>query len=126
MPGTTGDGFGMTREIVNAIVVDYLTTVGKDNPFHGQPGFKWWKSFQKRFPQLVDRKPQDFPKYQAIATNESTIHCFIGKVRDLLQELKITDKHDLGDRLWNCDESGVCTSVVSSMVLARRGAKWVH
>ena len=81
-------GFGMTREMVGAIVVDYLTTVGKDNPFHGQPGFKWWKGFQKRFPQLVDRKPQHLPKHRAIAANESTIHCFIGKVRDSLQEIE--------------------------------------
>ena len=40
--------------------------------------------------------------------------------------MKITDKSDLEDRLWNCDETGVCTSVVSSTVLERRGAKWVH
>lgn len=119
-------GFGMTREMAGAIVVDYLTTVGKDNPFNGQPGFKWWKGFQKRNCQLVDRKPQHLPKHQAIAGNELSIHGFIGKVRDWLQELKITDKSDLGDRLWNCDETGVCTSVVSSTVLERRSAKWVH
>ena len=32
-------GFGMTREMVGAIVVDYLTTSGRDNPFNGQPVF---------------------------------------------------------------------------------------
>ena len=110
-------GFGMTREMVGAIVVDYLTTVGRDNPFNGQPGFKWWKGFQKRNPQLVDRKPQHFPKHRAIAGNELTIHSFIGKVRDLLQELKITDKSDLGDRLWNCDETGYALQLCPAQCL---------
>ena len=119
-------GFGMTREMVGAIVVDYLTTIGRDNPFNGQPGFKWWKGFQKRFPQLVDRKAQHLPKHRATAGTYSRIQGFLAKVRKLLKSLHIADAPDLGDRLWNCDESGVCTSVVSSTVLARRGAKWVH
>ena len=31
-------GFGLTRETVGVIVVDYLTTIGRDNPFRGLPG----------------------------------------------------------------------------------------
>ena len=119
-------GFGMTRDIVGAVVVDYLSTTGRQNLSNGQPGYKWWKGFQKRFPQLVDRKAQHLPKHRAIAGNEETVTGFLGKVSDLLQTLKIAHAHDLGCRLWNCDESGICTSVVSSTVLARRGAKWVH
>ena len=40
-------GFEITREMIGAIVVDYLTIIGRDNPFIGQPGFKWWQGFQK-------------------------------------------------------------------------------
>ena len=119
-------GFGMTRDMVGSIVVDYLSTVGRDNPFNGQPGYKWWKGFLQRFPQLVDRKPQHLPKHRAIAGTEATVQGFLAKVSDLLQSLNLTHLHDLNERLWNCDESGVCTSVASTTVLARRGAKWVH
>ena len=28
--------------------------------------------------------------------------------------------------LWNCDETGMATVVASTVVLARRGSKWVH
>lgn len=31
-----------------------------------------------------------------------------------------------GRRLWNCDETGVCTAVASKKILARRGDKNVH
>ena len=34
-------GFGMTRDMVGNIVVDYLSTVGRGNPFNGQPRCKW-------------------------------------------------------------------------------------
>ena len=79
----------------------------------------WWIGSLSIYPNIRQLLPM-----KLCAANESTIHSFIGKVRNWLQKLKITDKHDLGDRLWNCDESGVCTLVVSSMVLARRGVKW--
>ena len=119
-------GFGMTREMVGAIVVDYLTTIGKDNPFIGQPSFKWQQGFHKRFPQPVDPKAQPLLKHRASTGTYSLIQGFLAKVSELLQLLRTTDAPDLGDRLWNCHKSGVCTSVVSSTVLARRGAKWVH
>ena len=85
-------------------------TIGRYNPFNGQPGFKWWKGFQKRFPQLVDRKAQHLPKHWVTAGTYSRIQGFLAKVRKLLKLLHIADAPDLGDRLWNCDESGVCTS----------------
>ena len=119
-------GLGITREVVGAIVVDYLTTVGRGNPCNGIPGYKWGTGFQKRFLQLVDRKAQHLPKHRALAGSEAVIRGFLTKVQDLLLSLKIIDAHDLGDRLWNCDESEVCTFVVSRTVLAQRGAKWVH
>ena len=57
-------GFGMTREMIGSIV-DYLSTVGRENPFNGQPGYKWWKGFLQRFHELVDRKLQHLPKHRA-------------------------------------------------------------
>jgi len=70
-------GFGMTREMVGATVVDYLTTIGRDNPFNGQPGFKWWKGFQERFPQLVDHKAQHLHSSEGntLAYGTTTLLC---------------------------------------------------
>jgi len=33
---------------------------------------------------------------------------------------------ELKHRVWNCDETGFCTSVAATKILARRGAKDVH
>ena len=88
-------GFGTTRDMVGSIVVDYLSTVGRDNPFNGQPGYKWWKGFLQRFPQLVDRKAQHLPKHRAIAGMEATVQGFLAKVSDLLQSLNLTHPHSM-------------------------------
>ena len=119
-------GFGLTKETVGAIVVDYCCSIGRNNPFRGQPGPHWWRGFQSRHPTLVSRKPQHLPKHRAIAGNQATVEGFIAKVTTLLRSRKLINAPDLGDRLWNCDESGICTSVASKYVLAKRGSKWVH
>ena len=31
-----------------------------------------------------------------------------------------------GRRIWNCDETGICTAVASRKILTRRGEKNVH
>ena len=58
-------GFEMTREMVGAIVVGYLASIGRENLFIVQPSFKWWQGFQKRFPQLVDPKARHLLKHVA-------------------------------------------------------------
>ena len=75
----------------------------------------WWIGSPNIYPNIGQLLPMNQPFTASLARSGIRY-----------RKLKITDKHDFGDRLWNCDESGVCTSVVSSMVLARRGAKWVH
>ena len=39
-------GFGLTRDVVGAIVIDYLSTIGRGSPFNGKPGPRWWRGFQ--------------------------------------------------------------------------------
>ena len=119
-------GFGLNRDTVGSVVMDYVRTVGRENLFNQQPGEKWWKGFLKRHPDLVQRKPQHLSRHRAIAGNRSTITRFITKLDSLFGELKIADVGDLGDRIWNCDESGICTSVASTRVIARKGARFVH
>ena len=40
-------------------------------------------------------------------------------MESFLREVKLLEAHDLASRLWNADETGFCTAVVSQRVLAR-------
>ena len=120
-------GFGLTKENVAAIVSEYIAKTERENPFtNGIPGRDWWTRFLQRWPGLVQHKPQHLPKQRALAGNSTAVREYFQKVERLLQELGIEDAHDLDQRMWNCDESGMCTAAASSTVLARKGSKWVH
>ena len=41
-------------------------------------------------------------------------------------ELHKLSHSELGRRIWNCDETGICTAVASRTILARRGQKSIH
>ena len=112
-------GFGMTRAMVGAIVVDYLSTMRHENSFNGQPGYDWWKGFLEQFPELVDHKSEHLPKHRAIACNEVTVQGFLAEISDLLQSLNLTHVRDLNAKMWNCDEWDVH---FSGAVLAKRAA----
>ena len=66
-------GFGLTKETGGAIVVDYCCSIGRNNPFRGQPGPHWWRGFQSQHLTLVSRKPQHLPKHRTIAGNQATV-----------------------------------------------------
>ena len=46
----------------------------------------------------------------------------------IFEKYKLTELSysELARRLWNCDETGVCTAIASKKVLAKRGEKNVH
>jgi hypothetical protein len=120
-------GFAITKDSVTSIVCQYLSDTQRPNPFvNSVPGKKWWSLFLKRWPTLVQRKPQHLPKQRALAGNPTAVQEYFSKVQALLERLDIVDVDDLAKRLWNCDESGISTAVASNAVLARRGSRWVH
>ena len=51
---------------------------------------------------------------------------FFNNVEEMYRKLKILEYSDCACRIWNCDESGICTAVVSQQILAKRGSRWVH
>ena len=58
-----GMGYGLTRELVEQIVYEYLKDNEIPNPFVGSvPGRDWWERFRKRWPCLSERKPQSKQK----------------------------------------------------------------
>lgn len=106
--------------------MDYLQKIGRENPFKDKPGCDWWRGFLQRWPKLSERKAQHLSRKRAEGANYETIHEFFQKFTKFLVEIGIHDASDLGDRLWNCDESSLCNATTSTRILARRGCKWVH
>lgn len=80
----------------------------------------------KRWPQLVERKAQHLSRKRAEGANSEIINGFFKRVEELLHTIHILYAHDLADRLWNCNETGLCNAVSSSRVLAKKGSRWVH
>ena len=51
-------GFGLTKQLVERVVMEYIEENGIETPFHdGIPGKDWWSGFKKRWPSLTERKP---------------------------------------------------------------------
>ena len=122
-------GFGITREMVGNVVMDYLKDKGRQNPFaNDRPGNDWWLGFMRRWPKLVERKPQHLPANRATALTEGAVNAWILKVKMMVNEAGLGDltTEELAQRMWNCDETAFATDVASKRVLARRGEKNVH
>ena len=106
--------------------MEFLQRVSRPHPFKEKPGYDWWVGFMKRWPRLAERKPQHLSRKRAEGANYETIRSFFDRVEKLFNDLGILHAHDLADRLWNCDESGLCNAVVSGRILAEKGSRWVH
>ena len=123
-------GFGLTKELVGVIVRNYL----KDQPFRpnpfrsGVPGKDWWSRFLKWWArELTVRKPQHLLTHRA-TTSEDMICQWFQRVENMFVKtgLNHLSPNDLQHRIWNCDESGFCTSTTSKKILAKRGEREVH
>ena len=70
-------GFPLNIDTVGIIVRDYLKDCKRANPFKNSlPGYAgdWWEGFLRRWPNLVQRKPQHLPKHRALGTRTETIY----------------------------------------------------
>ena len=57
-----------------------------------------------------------------MGANEETIQA----LEKHLREAGLLYSNDLGERIWNCDESGLCNAVTAGKILAKKGSHWVH
>lgn len=122
-------GFPLTKDNVEVVVRDYLRgQEGRGRAFgsSGVPGRSWWEGFLSRWPTLLQCKPQHLPKQRAQCAIEEVVSSFFQRVNNLFEKMGLTTAADLGNQIWNCDETGFCTAVASKAVLSRRGAKTVH
>jgi len=82
----------------------------------------------KRWPKLVERKPQHLQANRATSLTENAVDSWLLKVKKVVEDAEL-DKmtlEELGQRMWNCDETAFATDVASKKILARRGEKSVH
>ena len=100
--------------------MEFLQRVSRPHPFKVKPGYDWWKGFLKRWPQLTERKAQSLSKKRAEGANRNTLEEFFERVEALLTKIGIRHAHDLSDRLWNCDETGLCNASASCRILAKK------
>ena len=120
-------GFGMTKQLVENIVKDYIQENDIDTPFKdGVPGQDWWQRFRKRWPTLAERKPQHLSKRRAEAANEDTIMSFFDNLEKVFSDNGLNTDPTCAQRLWNCDETAFAMCASSHKVLCKRGASTVH
>ena len=121
-------GFGLSRDVVEVVVFEYLRDNEIPNPFTGGvPGNDWWRRFMSRWPSLTERKPQHLTKARSRAGCKEVIDAWFDRVKEVLTTagLDPTDPK-IAVRLWNCDETGFCTSSSATKLIVKRGAKQVH
>ena len=72
-------GFGITRELVEAVLFDYIKDNDIPNPFNGGvPGKDWWQGFMRCWPMLSKRKPQHLSLKRAQAGDREIIGACFG------------------------------------------------
>ena len=121
-------GFGLTRGLVEMVLMEYLKDNSIPNPFTGGvPGKDWWQRFLKRWPSLAERKPQHLSRSRAEAGDKEIVQMWFAKVEEVLSSAGL-DPSDpaTAARFWNCDETAFCMSVSASKLLVRKGTKMVH
>ena len=122
-------GFGMTREMVANVIMEYIRDKGLQSPFaHGKPGGDWWLGFMRRWLKLSERKPQHLAASRAFSLTEGAVSEWFSKVSATVTNAELGElaSEELAKRIWNCDETAFATDTASNKILARRGAKQVH
>ena len=120
-------GFGLTRDLVEIVLFEYIKEQQIPNPFpSGIPGRDWWQRFMKRWPCLSERKPQHLSKSRAKASHPEIINGWFDRVEELARSVSL-DFSDpaTAQRLWNCDETGLCTAAGAKSLLVKRGSRQV-
>ena len=118
-------GFGVDREAVQTIVMDYLNNVGRSSSFkNGKPGLDWILGFESRWKaELTRRIGQPLPANRAFACNKAVVDDFFEKLSTVVERFGLESKPQ---NIFNCDETGFQTDIGSQKMFCKRGLKNPH
>ena len=86
-------GFGITRELVEVVLFDYIKENDIPNPFNGGvPGRDWWQGFMRRWPMLSERKPKHLSLKRAQAGDKEIIGAWFDEVNAMLAKVGLDPK----------------------------------
>ena len=86
-------GFGITRELVEAVLFDYIKDNDIPNPFNGGvPGKDWWQGLMRRWPMLSERKPQHLSLKRVQAGDREIIGSWFDEVNSILTKAGLDPK----------------------------------
>lgn len=93
--------FTMSKDCVQKIIADQKIP----NPFtYNRPGKKWYKSFLKRQPVLVEKLPEILSKAQE-NVSEKDIRQWFNEIEIDLEENYLIEIVEVPNRVFNADES---------------------
>lgn len=118
-------GFGIDREAVQTIVMDFLKNCGRDMVFKNQkPGIEWMTSFEARWKaELSRRVGQPLPASRAYACNSAVVDHFFEKLTATVERLDLAGKPQ---NIFNVDETGFQTDIGKQKVFCKRGLRNPH
>ena len=116
-------GSGMTKDIVCVVVMDYLETNNCQHNFKGSPRWDWWNAFLKNDGQNWWKGNLNIYQKNKLLVQIRKQRKWFAMVKESLEKLNIADQSDLGKRLWNCDETGICTALQSKKNSGMKGFK---
>jgi hypothetical protein len=114
-------GFGVDRNAVQCIVLDYLKQAGKQDV---KPGIEWMYGFERRWKtELTRRVAQPLPANRAYACNSRVVGDFFDKLSAIFERL---DLHSKPQNIFNVDETGFQTDIGSQKIFCKKGLKNPH
>ena len=87
------------------------------------PGWKWWKGFHNRHPEITLRKPDNLDRGWSHMNNQNVMNQFFALYKELLDETGLTNKPA---HIFNADESRVDLNSKAGKVLVHLKSKHAY
>ena len=87
------------------------------------PGWKWWKGFRNRHPEITLRKPDNLDCGRSRMNNQNVMNQFFALYKELLDETGLTNKPA---HIFNADESRVDLNSKAGKVLVHLKSKHAY
>jgi len=89
----------------------------------GKPSQKWWRLMKRRHASLVRRKTVGTATVRHRQMNKVYVGKYFKAVKDILDKHEL---HQIPQRIWNMDETGLVLEHRPTKVIARRGSRYLQ